>query len=62
MQKLIPFAIGTLLGTSASAAQLAVKVEIPKIAVAEYHRPYVAIWVEQADQKICREFIGLVRH
>jgi hypothetical protein len=50
MQKLLPFAITTLLGSSAIAADLVVKVEVPKLNVAEYHRPYVAIWVERPDQ------------
>lgn len=30
----------------ASATEMEVKVEIPRLAVAEYHRPYVAIWIE----------------
>ncbi|MEN7531486.1 MULTISPECIES: DUF2271 domain-containing protein [unclassified Cupriavidus] len=34
----------------AMAASLSVKVEIPRLNVAEYHRPYVAMWVERADQ------------
>lgn len=50
MQKILPFAIGTLIGSSAMAAELVVKVEVPKLNVAEYHRPYVAIWVERPDQ------------
>ncbi|MBY0574610.1 MAG: DUF2271 domain-containing protein [Undibacterium sp.] len=50
MQKILPFAITSLLGTSAMAAELVVKVEVPKLSVAEYHRPYVAIWVERPDQ------------
>lgn len=32
------------------AAELALKLEIPRLAVAEYHKPYVAIWVEKSDQ------------
>lgn len=32
------------------AAELAVSVEIPRLNVAEYHRPYIAIWVEKTDQ------------
>lgn len=36
----------------ASAADLSLSVEIPQLPVAEYHRPYVAIWVEGADQSI----------
>lgn len=32
------------------AAELSVKIEIPQLPVAEYHRPYVAMWLEKADQ------------
>jgi hypothetical protein len=39
-------------GGSAHAADLSLNVEIPNLPVAEYHRPYVAIWVEGADQAI----------
>jgi hypothetical protein len=34
------------------AADLSVSVEIPNLPVAEYHRPYVAVWIEGADQQI----------
>ncbi|MFZ5522371.1 MAG: DUF2271 domain-containing protein [Pseudomonadota bacterium] len=34
----------------AVAADLSLKVEIPRLNVAEYHRPYVAIWIEKPDQ------------
>lgn len=34
----------------AAAAQLEISVEIPQLAVAEYHRPYVAVWVEREDR------------
>ena len=37
---------------SARAADLSVSVEIPTLPVAEYHRPYVAVWIEGADQAI----------
>ncbi|WP_034411482.1 DUF2271 domain-containing protein [Derxia gummosa] len=33
----------------AGAAELQLNVEIPKLDVAEYHRPYVAAWLERAD-------------
>ena len=52
MRVLIPVAVTTLLVGQAQAADLAVKVEIPRLNVAEYHRPYVAIWVEGPDQKV----------
>ena len=35
-----------------SAAQLEIEVEIPQLAVAEYHRPYVALWLEQNGQYV----------
>jgi hypothetical protein len=41
-----------LLSTTAMAADLALKVDIPQLNVAEYHRPYLAAWVENADQKV----------
>ena len=34
---------------TAVAADLTVKVEIPRLSVAEYHKPYVSMWVEGAD-------------
>lgn len=41
-----------LASASAMAADLALKLEIPQLNVAEYHRPYVAVWLEGADQKV----------
>jgi hypothetical protein len=38
--------------TPAFAGDLGIKVQVPRIDVAEYHRPYIAIWVEGADQSI----------
>ena len=40
------------IGGMAHAADLSLSVEIPQLPVAEYHRPYVAIWIEGADQTI----------
>lgn len=34
-----------------TAADLKLSIEIPQLNVAEYHRPYVAIWIESTDQK-----------
>ncbi|HTD04301.1 DUF2271 domain-containing protein [Undibacterium sp.] len=34
------------------AADLNLKVEVPRLNVAEYHRPYVAIWIERPDQSV----------
>lgn len=46
---LLTIAIG---GSLASGAEIALAVELPKLDVAEYHRPYVAVWVEREDQSV----------
>lgn len=35
-----------------AAADLHVDVEIPRLTVAEYHRPYVAIWIARPDNSV----------
>nr|WP_146596617.1 DUF2271 domain-containing protein [Novipirellula galeiformis] len=37
------------------AEQLSVSVEIPQLNVSEYHRPYVAIWIEEPSSKTVRD-------
>lgn len=39
---------------SAMAADLTVSVEIPRLTVATYHRPYVAVWIERPDTTAVR--------
>lgn len=55
MTKTVPItltiALSGLLAMPGHAATLQVKVEIPTLNVAEYHRPYVAVYVEGADGK-----------
>lgn len=48
MKAIKMMACGVALATPCllQAADLAVEVEIPKLNVAEYHRPYVAVWLE----------------
>lgn len=46
-------ATGALAGP-AMAADLSVSVELPRLSGAAYHRPYVAIWIEQPDQTAVR--------
>jgi len=44
-----------LLATGAATAEaggLTLNLEIPNLPVAEYHRPYVAVWIEAPDQTI----------
>ncbi len=44
--------LGSVLSAAtAQAAELNLTIELPKLTVAEYHRPYVATWIEQADQR-----------
>jgi hypothetical protein len=52
MRKLLPFAIGSLLAAPALASDMNVKIEVPRLNVAEYHRPYVAVWIERNDQTL----------
>lgn len=44
---LLPLA---LLSAPLYAADLQLDVEIPRLDVAEYHRPYIAVWLEHPDQ------------
>ena len=39
-------------GASAFAADINITVEIPRIDASEYHRPYVAVWIENPDQSV----------
>ena len=45
-------ALGAAIGLPVHAAELAVRLELPRLPVAEYHRPYTAVWVERADQSV----------
>jgi hypothetical protein len=38
----------------ALAADLTVSVEVPRLSVAAYHRPYVAVWIERPDNTAVR--------
>src|SRR6186713_3269047 len=55
MMRMSRFFAAALLATTAGAAgaaDLTLNVELPNLPVAEYHRPYVAIWVEDDSQAI----------
>ena len=43
-------ALTGLMATPALAADLELNLEIPRLTVAEYHRPYVAVWIENPDK------------
>lgn len=40
------------LSFSATAAEISIDVEVPQLDVAEYHRPYVALWIEQNNKHV----------
>lgn len=46
---------GLFAGHQAQAETLSVKVTVPRLETAEYHRPYVAIWLENADRSVVRD-------
>ncbi len=52
--RLLPYAPLVLIGLVpvADAADLALKIELPKLSVAEYHKPYVAAWIEREDGSV----------
>jgi hypothetical protein len=41
-----------LVSGGAIAADLSVKFDLPQLNVAEYHKPYVAMWIEKADGSV----------
>jgi hypothetical protein len=52
IRKLLPALVLATSCAATNAADLSLSVEIPQLPVAEYHRPYVAVWIEGADQNI----------
>jgi hypothetical protein len=49
MRLVVSAAFTGLLALPASAGEATIGIDIPRLNVAEYHRPYVAFWVESAD-------------
>src|SRR5690606_26974766 len=58
MRTKLLFAVTGLLTLPAHATEMEISVEIPKLNVAEYHRPYVAVWIAGADSKAVAELAG----
>jgi hypothetical protein len=52
MRVLVYAAAGGLAAAPAAASELLVSVEIPRLSVSEYHRPYVAVWLEGQNQSV----------
>lgn len=51
MRKPLLYGLASLFAAPALAAEMNLSVEIPRLDVAEYHRPYVAIWLEGSGQQ-----------
>ncbi len=48
----IPLFVLLLATLPVAAADVGIKIEIPRIDASEYHRPYVATWIENPDQSV----------
>ena len=57
----IPFSLATIatgvLALPAQAAELNLRVQIPQLDVAEYHRPYLAAWIERDDHSVAAQLV-----
>ena len=52
MRHVAPVTLCCLLAGPAVAGELGVTVEVPRLSVAEYHRPYVAVWIENPEHDV----------
>ena len=52
MPKVLCLAVPVITAGAAHAGGIELTVEIPKLNVAEYHRPYVAIWIQDGTNKV----------
>lgn len=52
IKNLILYSAPGLSALNANPRQLELSVEIPELHVAEYHRPYVAVWIENDKHKV----------
>ena len=55
LKPLLVLILAGLAGGRALAADMTVKVDIPRIDTAEYHRPYVAVWLEDSQKKTVQD-------
>ncbi|MAT92370.1 MAG: hypothetical protein CME59_07195 [Halioglobus sp.] len=44
----------TIASVPAGARELSLEIEVPRLQVAEYHRPYLAIWVARTDNSVAQ--------
>lgn len=55
MRRLLLSCFALMLAAPLAAAELNLTVQIPEQKVAEYHRPYTAIWIERADHSVAAQ-------
>lgn len=55
MRRLLISVPAVMLAAPAVAADMNVTVTLPQLTVAEYHRPYVSVWIERADKTIASQ-------
>lgn len=55
MRRLLFTMPALLLAAPVAAADLDVTVQIPSMEVAEYHRPYTAVWIEREDHSVAAQ-------
>jgi len=49
---LLSIGLSGLMAAPALSSDMEISIEIPQLQVAEYHRPYVAVWLEHPDQGV----------
>ncbi len=52
MHKPLILALGLLAAAPAFSAGIEIDIEVPRIDVADYRRPYVAVWLERPDNSV----------
>ena len=55
MRGLFLVALAVFVATPLAAAELTLTLQIPEQPVAEYHRPYAAIWIERTDHSVAAQ-------
>ncbi|WP_439815681.1 DUF2271 domain-containing protein [Zavarzinia sp. CC-PAN008] len=62
MRLVFTAALGSIAAGPALAADIGVNLTVPELSVAEYHRPYVAVWLERPDQSVALNLAVLYDH
>jgi hypothetical protein len=52
MRFAVPVGLSLVLTSPALAFEAELEIEIPQLSVAEYHKPYVAAWLERPDRSV----------